>query len=352
MKQRAALVIAVGIVCVYGAAHAQPARVPKQPARPAVKQPVRPAVKPPAKPIAKPGKPPAKPAGKPAVKPATKPAIKPPVKPTTPSPTPPLVAPPPPAPSPTQSPIAPPPSPPVAPPPAPPPPTRPAKPAAKPPAPTTPPPPIDRAQRVSYIAGALDALREARADRAGLVNTTKYVRAVERNKCRAAEQSLRVGCLIAAATQSCRTGEPAQRDRCLRVTDVIVTNRLSDPTFIPKDVRYDIMSESRDSAGELARELERRYAILVSELMMSSHFPTAASSADSAAVAGAIDGYCTEVASMRDLSWQYCVAAVAWFIGTDGGIEGIGAPSPAPGPAPGPAPSPAPSPEPAKEPTP
>jgi hypothetical protein len=48
---------------------------------------------------------------------------------------------------------------------------------------------------------------------------------------------------------------------------------------------------------------------------MSRHFPGA--KASDGALAAGIDGYCTDVAGTRDLSWQYCVAAVVWFIGTE-----------------------------------
>jgi hypothetical protein len=77
------------------------------------------------------------------------------------------------------------------------------------------------------------------------------------------------------------------------------------------------MNKQRDYRTALARELVRRHALLVAEFAMSRHFP--GSRADSTALAVGIDGYCREIAGTRDLSWQHCVAAVVWFIGTDGG---------------------------------
>jgi hypothetical protein len=170
-------------------------------------------------------------------------------------------------------------------------------------------------QRVAYVAGLVDAIRGS--DPAMLVNTTKYIQVVERNKCQAPEQSLRVGCILEAASRNCRQATKELREQCLRASDVIVTNRLSERFFLPKDVRYQIVSKHRDYRTALARELVRRHAVLVAEFAMSRHFP--GGRADSAALAAGIEGYCREIAGTRDLSWQYCAAAVVWFIGTDGG---------------------------------
>jgi hypothetical protein len=172
----------------------------------------------------------------------------------------------------------------------------------------------DQAQRVAYVASLLDAIRGS--DPAMLINTARYIQVVERNKCQAPEQSLRVACILEAASRNCRQATKELREQCLRVSDVIATNRLSERLFLPKDVRYQIVSRQRDYRTALARELVRRHALLVAELAMSRHFP--GGRADSAALAAGIEGYCRDIAGTRDLSWQHCVAAVVWFIGTDG----------------------------------
>jgi hypothetical protein len=168
--------------------------------------------------------------------------------------------------------------------------------------------------RPAYIAGLLDAIAGTAA--AALANTSNYVYVVERNKCQAADDSLRVGCVVTAAVRNCTQGDAAARDQCRRVSDVIATNRLAEPAFVPDDVRYQIMDGHRDYRGALGRELHRRYALLVAEFSMSRHFP--GSAAGSAALAAGLDAYCRDVAGTRELSWQYCVAAAVWFIGTDG----------------------------------
>jgi hypothetical protein len=173
------------------------------------------------------------------------------------------------------------------------------------------------ADRSGYIADLLDAIRAT--DRTMLANTRKYIRIVERNKCQAPEMTLRVGCMLEAAAQNCKQLPAAKREQCQRASDVIATNQLSERVFVPNDVRYAIMSKERDARTAIAREVHRRYALLVSELAMSDVFP--GPRADAKALATGIDRFCTDVAGTRDLSWQYCVAAIVWFVATDGAEE-------------------------------
>ena len=89
--------------------------------------------------------------------------------------------------------------------------------------------------------------------------------------------------------------------------------------FVPNDVRYQLMTRQHNARAAIARELHRRYAALVAELAMSELF--SGPRADTVALAAAIDGFCTDVAGTRDLSWQYCVAAIVWFVASDGATE-------------------------------
>jgi hypothetical protein len=174
-----------------------------------------------------------------------------------------------------------------------------------------------RPAREAYIAELLEAVRGI--DRTTLANTRKYIQVIERNKCQAAEMTLRVGCLLEAASQNCKPLAADARERCRRASDVIATNLLAERVFVPDDVRYQIMTRQRDARTAIARELHRRHAALVAELAMSEFFP--GPRADTAALAAGIDGFCTDVAGTRDLSWQYCVAAIVWFVARDGALE-------------------------------
>lgn len=171
--------------------------------------------------------------------------------------------------------------------------------------------------RGAYIAELIEALRGI--DRTALANTRKYIQTVERNKCQAPEMTLRVGCLLEAAGQNCKQLPDDARERCRRASDVIATNLLAERVFVPNDVRFQIMSKQRDARAAIARELDRRYAALVTELALSEFFP--GPRADTAALATGIDRFCSDVAGTRALSWQYCVSAVVWFVASDGATE-------------------------------
>lgn len=183
---------------------------------------------------------------------------------------------------------------------------------AEPPARTEPAP-----GRAAYIADLIDAIRGL--DRAALGNTRKYLQTVERNKCQAPEMTLRVGCLLEAAGQNCKPLAGDARERCRRASDVIATNLLAERVFVPDDVRFQIMSRQRDARLAIARELHRRHAALVTEFAMSEVFP--GPRAGSAALGAGIDRFCGDVAGTRELSWQYCVAAIVWFVANDGAGE-------------------------------
>jgi hypothetical protein len=178
--------------------------------------------------------------------------------------------------------------------------------------PTTP-----QQDRVLYVAGLIDAIRATPATQ--LADTARYLAAVERNKCQAPEQSVRVGCILEAAAQSCGGAAPDARDRCHKVSDVIAANRLGAAVFVPRDKRFELMSKYHDSKKALDRELRAQYALRVAEFVLSKHFP--GSGANSEGLAAGIEAYCRDVADTRDLSWQYCVAAVVWFVATDGAKE-------------------------------
>jgi hypothetical protein len=172
-------------------------------------------------------------------------------------------------------------------------------------------------ERATHIAALIEAIRTT--DSATLANTRKYVEVIERNKCQAAEMTLHVGCLLEAAAQNCKQMGGDARERCQLVSDVLATNQLSERVFVPNDVRYQLMSKQRDARTAIGRELHRRYAGLVAELAMSEHFP--GPRASTGALAEAIEAFCTEVAGTRDLSWQYCVAAIVWYVATDGKLN-------------------------------
>ncbi len=151
-------------------------------------------------------------------------------------------------------------------------------------------------------------------DEASRTRIFNYIYRIERDKCQAPLRSLKVGCLLEAARRNCRRRGVHQRKECRRVSDVIVANRLSEPRFLTRSDRYQIMKESDNYRDGLSAELRRRYARLVTGLYLKVPVP-----ADAApeTLAAAVDGYCLDIAGQRSrLSWTHCAAAVVWFIGT------------------------------------
>jgi hypothetical protein len=172
-------------------------------------------------------------------------------------------------------------------------------------------PQYQRTQRVGYIQMLLEALRAT--DRTTLTNTRNYIYVIDRNRCRSAFTDLRTSCLLDAARRNCyqKRGGRKTRQTCRLVSDVIVTNKLGEKEFIDTQTKYRIMSAHKDYRQEIRNELWRRYAELVTEFSLSGFHRK-----DDGDLAAGIDGYCLQSVDPRGLSYQYCVAAMAWFIGT------------------------------------
>lgn len=171
--------------------------------------------------------------------------------------------------------------------------------------------PYGRGERVEYIQRLLEAVKTT--DRTKLTNTRNYIHVVDRNQCRSAYTDLRTSCLLEAAKRNCyqRRGRQKTREQCRLVTDVIVTNKLSEKEFIDAQTKYRIMSATKKYRQELRKELWRRYAELAAEFSLSKFYPIKQDQ-----LAAGIDGYCVQSVDRRGLSWQYCVSALVWFIGT------------------------------------
>ncbi len=170
-----------------------------------------------------------------------------------------------------------------------------------------------REARQAYLQEALDAVRTA--DQKTLTDAASYVGVMERNACRSDFRRLRVQCLIEAATRNCRGfKDRARRRRCALYSDIIVSNTLSEKALIDDERRYQIMQENRDYRRALRRELSEVYGNLAADFRLSPHYTC--TRAEPKCLAAAVDSYCDERADRQNLSWQYCAAALVWFIGT------------------------------------
>ncbi|MEL6339269.1 MAG: hypothetical protein AAFP04_09520 [Myxococcota bacterium] len=173
------------------------------------------------------------------------------------------------------------------------------------------------AERQGYLEEALVGLTALPSEKVSDIR--RYVNATSRNKCRSEVYRLRIQCLLQATRRNCRgftAGDP--RTYCEAASDVIVVNKLAEEAFLSVETRYEIMKK-RDFRRELTRELDRRYATLTADLVVSGRVNKCAER-DYLCQSRGIDAYCLEHAEQSDLSWHYCAAAIAWFIATSANV--------------------------------
>jgi len=146
---------------------------------------------------------------------------------------------------------------------------------------------------------ALDELRswQGRVDRisAGLCDSPFHARNTR--------------CLLKQAGRFCGVESSLQQERCALVMDILLTNKLSEQRFLDRRARYVLMEQSNFRAA-MRKQLEFRYAQWVIGLSMSIEF------SKHVPLPVRIDRYCERAGRDERLSWQRCVAATVWYIGT------------------------------------
>ncbi|MEO0459753.1 MAG: hypothetical protein AAF219_02830 [Myxococcota bacterium] len=174
------------------------------------------------------------------------------------------------------------------------------------------------AERQGYLEEALLGLTALPSDKVNDIR--RYVDAISRTKCRSEVDRLRIQCLLQATRRNCRGFAAGDsRTHCEAASDVIVVNKLAEEAFLSVETRYEIMKK-RDFRRELTRELDRRYATLTADLVVSGKVSKCAQD-DHLCQSRGIDAYCLEHADQSDLSWHHCAAAIAWFIATSARVH-------------------------------
>ncbi len=165
--------------------------------------------------------------------------------------------------------------------------------------------------RINYVQQMLDAFGKSNQNM--LKNIRNYIQAVDNNRCRSAYADLKTRCLLDAAETNCRqrSGRDNQRN-CRLISDVMVANKLGEKEFLDTQTRYRIMKKNKKFRPAIRNELRRRYAELVTEFGLSRFYEP-----NPGGLAAGIDGYCRHITHKRGLSWQYCISAIVWFIGTN-----------------------------------
>lgn len=169
--------------------------------------------------------------------------------------------------------------------------------------------------RVDYISGAIDAFENTKLQR--IHNTENYIYAIDRNSCQSGLTNLRMQCMLNYAQENCRslTNNKA-KVACRYYSDIIVVNKLSEPYFLDKNERYRIAknAKSNEVHEAMAARLQQKYAGIATRFALYDH-PDCTDD-DLECRARAIDTFCLAYTNSESLSWQYCVAALVWFIGT------------------------------------
>ena len=163
--------------------------------------------------------------------------------------------------------------------------------------------------RVAYVESALNAVQNAPSE--VLQQAHANLAVYERGACVSASQRLRSECLMSAAKRFCLKRPKVELPECALYTDVVVSNLIAEKQLIPTDERYEIMKRSKDWRREMARKTRRLQGALAADFGLQ-----AGISADNATLSKKIDSYCTTSADQTNLSWQTCVASLAWFIGS------------------------------------
>ena len=171
----------------------------------------------------------------------------------------------------------------------------------------------DRKNRIKYIESSLHALKKE--DLKSVLDVVQYIAYIDRTMCRSSIESLKINCLLSAAKSNCREkSSDLLKKRCNFYSDIIVINKLSERKFISRRERYRMMKHSKNYRKTLLKELNRRYASVATDFSLTKR--SKCGHDDFNCLAKGINQFCLGYADFKDLSWQYCVGALTWFIGT------------------------------------
>lgn len=168
--------------------------------------------------------------------------------------------------------------------------------------------------RVAYIQNSLQAFSKTTTNE--LLNTHRYINVVDKNNCQSSLSDLRVECLLSFAEKNCtQIGGKSAMERCKLYSDTIVVNRLSEKVFINKSERYRLLKNAgSDYRSVITDYLQKKYARIVTQFSLSE--ASSCKNNDYHCLARALDRFCLDYTNAHSLSWQYCVSASLWFIGT------------------------------------
>jgi hypothetical protein len=147
-------------------------------------------------------------------------------------------------------------------------------------------------------------------------NTYSYIHVVETNNCRSSLSDLRAECLLSYAKRNCNeTGSAESKYNCELYSDVIVVNTLSEKTFVERTERYRMLKNTDDDfRTAMASRLQQKYARIVTHFSLTKSSDCDKGNFD--CLARGLDQFCLDYTNTQSLSWQHCMSASLWFIGT------------------------------------
>jgi hypothetical protein len=168
--------------------------------------------------------------------------------------------------------------------------------------------------RVAYISSILQAFSKTKLQ--DIFNAYRYISVVDNNNCRSNLSDLRVECLLSFANQNCKEMSSAElKGRCELYSDIIIVNKLSEKAFIDRTERYRILKNAGyDHRTAIANRLQQKYARIVTQFSLTE--AAKCDDNDFECLAKGLDQFCLDYTNSQSLSWQYCVSATLWFIGT------------------------------------
>ena len=168
--------------------------------------------------------------------------------------------------------------------------------------------------RIAYISNVLQAFSETTNH--NIFNTHSYINVVETNNCRSNLSDLRTECLLSYAKRNCsEAGNLELRNNCELFSDVIVVNKLSENNFVKRSERYRLLKNTNDDyRTAMASRLQQKYARIVTHFSLTKG--SYCDNKDYKCLAKGMDQFCLDYTNAQSLSWQHCISAMLWFIGT------------------------------------
>ena len=174
--------------------------------------------------------------------------------------------------------------------------------------------PYLKENRVAYISNALQAFSETPLNT--ILNTYSYINVIENNNCRSSLSDLKVECLLSYSKNNCdETRSASDKRNCELYSDIIVVNKMSEKVFINRTERYRMLRNTNyDFRTAMTNRLQQKYSRIVTEYFLKKDDDCGDKDFD--CLARGLDQYCLDYTNAHSLSWQYCMSASIWFIGT------------------------------------